>query len=135
LVGLRRGEGERFGRGDGLTFSRRSHLFGRLLLGLAVGWGRRSGLGGRTDGAFGPCLDCLVGVAFRRNQPDCRALLAAGAGAGLTAAFNAPVAGAVFVPEELVRRFETRTAVAALGRRRPPSPPPTSSSATCRTSR
>jgi len=32
----------------------------------------------------------LVGVAFRR---DCRALLAAGAGAGLAAAFNAPIAG------------------------------------------
>jgi hypothetical protein len=35
--------------------------------------------------------------------------------AGLDAAFNAPIAGAVFVLEELVRRFETRAAVAALG--------------------
>jgi CIC family chloride channel protein len=54
-------------------------------------------------------------VAFRRNWPDCRALLAAGAGAALAAAFNALIAGAIFVLEELVRRFETRTAVAALG--------------------
>jgi len=37
------------------------------------------------------------------------------AGAGLATAFNAPIAGAVFVLEELVRRFEPRIATAALG--------------------
>jgi CIC family chloride channel protein len=64
---------------------------------------------------MGACLAHLVGIAFRRNWRDCKALLAAGAGAGLAAAFNAPIAGAIFVLEELVRRFDTRTAVAALG--------------------
>ena len=33
----------------------------------------------------------------------------------LAVAFNAPIAGAIFVLEELVRRLETRIAIAALG--------------------
>ena len=56
----------------------------------------------------------LRGASFGRTWPDCRVLLAAGAGAGLAAAFNAPIAGAVFVLEELVQRFEHRVAIAAL---------------------
>ena len=51
---------------------------------------------------------------FKLRPGDHRALLAAGAGAGLAAAFNAPLAGAIFVFEELVRRFELRVAVATL---------------------
>ncbi len=43
------------------------------------------------------------------------ALLAACGGAGIATAFNAPIAGAIFVLEELIRRFDTKIAIAALG--------------------
>jgi CIC family chloride channel protein len=81
---------------------------------LAIGSGLALGREGPSV-QMGASLSRLVGVAFRRDWPDCRALMAAGAGAGLAAAFNAPIAGAIFVLEELVRCFETRIAVAALG--------------------
>src|SRR6516162_2711834 len=64
---------------------------------------------------MGAAIGYMVGKVCRRSWPDCRVLLAAGAGAGLATAFNAPIAGAVFVLEELVRRFETHVAIAALG--------------------
>ncbi len=64
---------------------------------------------------MGASLAHLVGKMFGRSWPDCRVLIAAGAGAGLGTAFNAPIAGAVFVLEELVQRFERRIAIAALG--------------------
>src|SRR6516225_500193 len=80
---------------------------------LAIG----SGLALGRDGPsvhMAATLGHLVGKIFRRGWPDCRVLLAAGAGAGLATAFNAPIAGGVFVLEELVRRFELRIAIAAL---------------------
>jgi CIC family chloride channel protein len=81
---------------------------------LAIGSGLALGREGPSV-QMGASVADRVGKLFRRGWPDCRALLAAGAGAGLATAFNAPIAGAVFVLEELVRRFETRIAVAALG--------------------
>jgi CIC family chloride channel protein len=63
---------------------------------------------------MGASLGHLFGTTFRRDSEECRALLAAGAGAGLATAFNAPIAGAVFVLEELVRRFETRITITTL---------------------
>jgi CIC family chloride channel protein len=81
---------------------------------LAIGSGLALGREGPSV-QMGASVAHLVGRVFRREWPDCRVLLAAGAGAGLATAFNAPMAGAVFVLEELVRRFELRIAVAALG--------------------
>jgi chloride channel protein, CIC family len=81
---------------------------------LAIGTGLALGREGPTV-QMGATLAHLLGTVFRRNEDDCRVLLAAGAGAGLATAFNAPIAGAVFVLEELVRRFDTRTTIATLG--------------------
>src|SRR5262245_44466135 len=80
---------------------------------LAIGAGLALGREGPSV-QMGACLAQLLGKGFRRTVPDCRVLLAAGAGAGLATAFNAPIAGAIFVLEELVRRFETRMTIATL---------------------
>jgi CIC family chloride channel protein len=64
---------------------------------------------------MGASMAHLLGVVFRRNWPDCKTLLAAGAGAGLATAFNAPIVVAVFVLEELVRRFDTCVTITTLG--------------------
>ena len=80
---------------------------------LAIGAGLALGREGPSV-QMGAAIAQLCGRIFRRRWLDCRALLAAGAGAGLATAFNAPIAGAIFVLEELVQRFERRTAIAAL---------------------
>src|SRR5262245_64863551 len=79
---------------------------------LAIGAGLALGREGPSV-QMGASLAQLLGKGCRRTVPDCRVLLAAGAGAGLATAFNAPIAGAIFVLEELVWRVE-----AGLGRRR-----------------
>jgi CIC family chloride channel protein len=81
---------------------------------LAIGSGLALGREGPSI-QMGASIGHLVGRIFRRSVPDCRVLLAAGAGAGLATAFNAPIAGAIFVLEELVQQFEMRIAIAALG--------------------
>jgi chloride channel protein, CIC family len=81
---------------------------------LAIGAGLALGREGPSV-QIGAVIANHIGKALRQSSADCRALLAAGAGAGLAVAFNAPIAGAVFVLEELVRRFDIRIAIAALG--------------------
>ena len=51
---------------------------------------------------MGANLARFCGSIFRLPTTDRIALFASGAGAGLAVAFNAPIAGAVFVLEELV---------------------------------
>jgi chloride channel protein, CIC family len=78
-------------------------------------------IGGLALGREGPSVQMganlaqFCGSIFRLPTIDRIALFASGAGAGLAVAFNAPMAGAVFVLEELVRRFDIRIAIAALG--------------------
>lgn len=80
---------------------------------LAIGAGGALGREGPSV-QMGAVVVRLVGLLFRLTWPDLQRLIAAGAGAGLAVTFNAPLAGAVFVLEELFQRFEARMAMAAL---------------------
>jgi CIC family chloride channel protein len=75
---------------------------------------------GLSLGREGPTVQMGAAVArglaglLRAPAADVPQLLSAGAGAGLAAAFNAPLAGLVFVVEELHRELSSRTAAGAL---------------------
>jgi CIC family chloride channel protein len=81
---------------------------------LAIGAGLALGREGPSV-QMGATLAHQFARLFRCDWRDTQALLASGAGAGLAAAFNAPLAGAAFVLEELLRRFDMRHATTALG--------------------
>jgi CIC family chloride channel protein len=81
---------------------------------IAIGSGLALGREGPTI-QIGAGIGHLLGGAFRRNENERRVLLAAGAGAGLATAFNAPIAGAIFVLEELVAGFDIPISIATLG--------------------
>jgi CIC family chloride channel protein len=71
---------------------------------LAIGGGLALGREGPTvqmGGAVGDAISSWLKVPPRER----RTLIAAGAGAGLAAAFNAPLAGVIFVLEEVQRDF------------------------------
>lgn len=92
----------------------------RILVGK-IGVSFLSILGGLTIGREGPTIHVGAALMFslRRFYPARfrsirgaaleRNLALAGAAAGLSAAFNAPLAGVVFAIEELTRSFEQRT--------------------------
>jgi CIC family chloride channel protein len=86
------------------------YIGGLLALGAGLALGREG-----PSVEMGGVAARLLGTATGRNRRDLRALVAAGAGAGLATAFGAPLAGVVFVLEEVVRRFELRIAIASLG--------------------
>ncbi|MBS1705039.1 MAG: H(+)/Cl(-) exchange transporter ClcA [Armatimonadetes bacterium] len=75
--------------------------------GLALG---REGPTVQMGGAVGHAVAQHTGATSREQ----RALIAAGSGAGLAAAFNAPLAGVTFVLEELQRDFQPVVFTAAL---------------------
>jgi CIC family chloride channel protein len=81
---------------------------------LAIGSGLALGREGRTV-HIGASIGHLLAKISRCNEHESRVLLAAGAGAGLATAFNAPIAGAVFVLEELVSVFDMDVTIATIG--------------------
>ncbi|RFU46832.1 chloride channel protein [Paraburkholderia sp. DHOC27] len=84
-------------------------LFGKIAVSfLAI-------LGGMTIGREGPTVQVGAALMFnlrrfypRSNAHIERQLVLAGAAAGLSAAFNTPLAGIIFAIEELTRSFEAR---------------------------
>ena len=85
---------------------RSARIIGTKFVGgaLALGGGLALGREGPTvqmGGAIGQIVHNWLGGTPRERQ----SLIAAGAGAGLAAAFNAPLAGVVFVIEEVQRDF------------------------------
>ncbi len=70
-----------------------------------------STLGGLALGREGPCVQlggCVgqgVGEKFGRNPGEKKVLIASGAGAGMGAALNAPLAGVLFAFEEIFKYF------------------------------
>ncbi len=85
-------------------------FFGGL---LAMGSGLALGREGPTV-QMGASLGTLVGRFVVRHEEDRKVVDAAGAGAGLAVAFNAPIGGSVFVFEELTSSFTPWLLVATL---------------------
>lgn len=91
-------------------------LFGLRVVAGKIGISLIGLLGGLTIGREGPTvhIGAAIMAEFRRFYPHRhpqleRRLLLAGAAAGLSAAFNTPLAGVIFAIEELARNFESRT--------------------------
>lgn len=80
---------------------------------LALGAGLSLGREGPTV-HIGACLGKAVGEMSRLPLRSHRTLIASGAGAGLAAAFNAPLAGFLFVLEEIRRELTPMTYGTAL---------------------
>lgn len=102
------------------TLHARPSAFGSRLLTLRILFGKvlvsfLGILGGFTIGREGPTVQVGAALMFnlrrfypRSNAQIERQLVLAGAAAGLSAAFNTPLAGIVFAIEELTRSFSAR---------------------------
>jgi len=80
---------------------------------LSIGSGLALGREGPTV-QMGGTVGRLISDRLRRFVPEPWTLTAAGAGAGLAVAFNAPLSAVLFVAEELLHRFSARVFSATL---------------------
>ena len=100
---------------------RRAHPMRWLRLGVVKFIGGALGIGGGLSlGREGPTVQLgaavaqAVGGGLRMPGGEIHRLLGVGAGAGLAAAFNAPLAGLAFIFEELRRGIATRNMLGAM---------------------
>ncbi|MEX0427954.1 chloride channel protein [Nocardioides sp. DS6] len=80
---------------------------------LAIGGGLALGREGPSV-QMGGVVASVCARVTRLGRDDLRMVVAGGAAAGLATAFNAPIAGGVFVLEELFKRFDPRASLATL---------------------
>ena len=80
---------------------------------LAIGAGLTLGREGPTV-QMGAAIGRIARNLAMRHDPDRVIVDAAGAGAGLAVAFNAPIGGSIFVFEELTHTFKARQVLATL---------------------
>ncbi|OKL46169.1 hypothetical protein BSR29_07920 [Boudabousia liubingyangii] len=80
---------------------------------LAIGSGMMLGREGPLV-QMGGNIAITINKLLHLDKDDLRVIIGAGAAAGLATAFNAPIAGGVFILEELVKRFDVRTSLATL---------------------
>ena len=90
-------------RYDGIIRPRAS-LVKILASGVCIGTGGSVGLQGPTV-QIGSALGSLAGQLFSLSPRHIRVLVAAGAAAGISAAFNAPISGVVFASEIILGSF------------------------------
>jgi CIC family chloride channel protein len=85
------------------------YIGGLLSMGAGLALGREG-----PSVQMGGNAAIIVARLTRSSREHLQILVAGGAAAGLATAFSAPIAGGVFVLEELVKRFEPRTTLATL---------------------
>ena len=92
---------------------------GRSITGKLIG-GTLCIVGGMSLGREGPSVQLgamagkLLSRLLKKNQTREKALITCGAGAGLAAAFNAPLSGVMFALEELHKNFNTYILICAM---------------------
>lgn len=84
---------------------------------IGGGLGNFAGLSLGREGPsiqIGACCGKIISQKLRRGIREEKLLLAAGAAAGLSAAFGAPIAGTIFVLEEIYKQFHPLAMVPAM---------------------
>lgn len=85
------------------------YVGGLLVIGSGLALGREG-----PSVQMGGVIGATTARWARLSASDMRMVVAGGAAAGLATAFNAPIAGGVFVLEELFKRFDPRATVSTL---------------------